>query len=392
MNSPVIEILAPRYEIAWYPWAVQYFFLVALAYCSVWLALPGLLSSRSGGWSATARYALLAAMTTAICAPVALLADLHQPLRFWHSYAYFTPTSWMSIGSLLLPPFVFVVIGLAWLVWRVPMLAWRERQGWTGRIARLATLGGWQTPRLGVRLLAIVAAILSLSIMVYTGSEIAIVEGRPLWNTIWLPPLLLTTGMMGTAGLIMLLNRVAGPWDDGTDRKMLGVITLFGLLTAGVVLMWGMEGLFIEGSSVAAAIDSVRHEPHWRNTAIWGMFAGALLTLAAAALLRWPRWRLGAGIPGPWLVGLIALHMAWMARWVILMHVQTVQKQTAGYSEYIVGWQSSGWGGVIGIFGLWLALILIIDIFVPWRAAFGGSMPGPRKPSLSADQGVATHG
>ncbi|MDF2096477.1 NrfD/PsrC family molybdoenzyme membrane anchor subunit [Aquibaculum arenosum] len=392
MNSPVIEILAPRYEIAWYPWAVQYFFLVALAYCSVWLALPGLLFGRNGRWAATARYALLAAMTTAICAPIALLADLHQPLRFWHFYAHFTSTSWMSIGSLLLPPFVFAVIGLAWLVWREPMLAWRERQDWTGRIARIATLGGWQTPHFAVRILAVVAAILSLSIMVYTGSEIAVVEGRPLWNTIWLPPLLLTTGMMGAAGLVLLLNRVAGPWDAGTDRKMLGVITLFGLLTAGVVLMWGMEGLFVEGSSIAAAIDSVRHEPHWRNTAIWGMLAGAVLTLAAGLMLWRAGWSNKPKILGPWILGLVALHMAWMARWVVLMHVQTVQKQTAGYSEYIVGWQSSGWGGVIGIFGLWLAVILIIDIFVPWRAALGGSTGEPRPAPLSPNQGVATHG
>ena len=392
MNSPVIEILAPRYEIAWYPWAVQYFFLVALAYCSVWLALPGLLFGRNGRWAATARYALLAAMTTAICAPVALLADLHQPLRFWHFYAHFTPSSWMSIGSLLLPPFVFAVIGLAWMVWREPMLAWRKRQDWTGRIARIATLGSWQTPRFAVRLLAVVAALLSLSIMVYTGSEIAIVEGRPLWNTIWLPPLCLTTGRMGAAGMVLLLNRVTGPWDEETDRKMLGVITLFGLLTAGVVVMWGMEGLFVEGSSIAAAIDSVRHDPHWRKTAIWGMLVGAVLTLAAALLWWQPRRRTEAGILGPWILGLVALHMAWMARWVILMHVQTVQKQTAGYSEYIVGWQSSGWGGVIGIFGLWLAVFLVIDIFVPWRSALGGSTTEAHRATVSANEGVATHG
>ena len=39
MNS-TIELLAPRYDIAWYPWAVQYFFMIAVSYASLWLAAP----------------------------------------------------------------------------------------------------------------------------------------------------------------------------------------------------------------------------------------------------------------------------------------------------------------------------------------------------------------
>lgn len=386
MNSPVIEILAPRYQLAWYPWAVQYFFLVALSYCSFWIAVPGLLLDRAE-WRGTARFALLAAMTTAIVAPIALLADLHQPLRFWHFYAYFTTTSWMSMGSLMLPPYVLAIVALAWLAWREPMLAWRSRGDWRGTLARLVTLGGWHSHRAIVWGLGAVALVLSLGITLYTGSEIAIIKARSLWNTPWLIPVFITTGMIGAAGLILILNRFAGPRSDATVRQMLGLIAFSGVVTAIMAALWVFEGLFYADSSVAAAINSVRWDYEWRMSAFWGVTVGAILTLGALLAL----WRTNLRGIG-WLMGLIGLHLAWMTRWVILMDVQTVQKQTAGFSQYVVGWHSNGWVGVIGTFGLWLALVMIIDILVPWRAALGGADTTPdHAPDLRAE-GAASHG
>lgn len=386
MNSPVIEILAPRYQLAWYPWAVQYFFLVALSYCSFWIAVPGLLLDRAE-WRGTARFALLAAMTTAIVAPIALLADLHQPLRFWHFYAYFTTTSWMSMGSLMLPPYVLAIVALAWLAWREPMLAWRSRGDWRGTLARLVTLGGWHSHRAIVWGLGAVALVLSLGITLYTGSEIAIIKARSLWNTPWLIPVFITTGMIGAAGLILILNRFAGPRSDATVRQMLGLIAFSGVVTAIMAALWVFEGLFYADSSVAAAINSVRWDYEWRMSAFWGVTVGAILTLGALLAL----WRTNLRGIG-WLMGLIGLHLAWMTRWVILMDVQTVQKQTAGFSQYVVGWHSNGWVGVIGTFGLWLALVMIIDILVPWRAALGGADTTPgHEPELRAE-GAASHG
>lgn len=386
MNSPVIEILAPRYQLAWQPWAVQYFFLVALSYCAFWISVPGLLLRRAR-WVSTARFALLAAMTTAIVAPVALLADLHQPLRFWHFYAYFTPTSWMSIGSLMLPPYVFSVIALAWLVWREPMLAWHGRDDWRGSVARIATLGRWHARRGLVLAVGGIAMLLSLGITIYTGSEIAIIKARSLWYTPWLIPLFITTGMIGAAGLILVLNRIAGPRSQDTVRQMLSLILYSGLLSAVIFVLWVLEGLFYSDSSVAAAIQSVRWDPEWRTAAFWGVTVGAILTLGAGLAL----WRTNLRGLG-WIFGLVGLHLAWMTRWVILMEVQTVQKQTAGMSQYVVGWNSNGWVGVIGTFGLWLAIVMVIDIFVPWRAALGGTDTTPAGDTRLSAEGVADHG
>ncbi len=364
MNSLSIEVLAPRYEIAWYPWAVQYFFMIALSYGALLLALPGVLLGRRD-WQATARLALLACVTTAVVAPVALLADLHQPLRFWHFYAFFTPWSWMSLGSLFLPLYVVSVLGLAWLVWRTPLRATAARPGLGGRIARLVTLGDWQSPRLLVRLVALAALAAALAIMVYTGSEVAILKGRPLWHTAWLPVFFVSTALFGAAGLVLLLNRFAGRRAPQVDRQMLLALLAAVLATGLVAAGWLAEGLINRGSSVAAALDSVRYSPDWRGTALWGLLAGLALLFGTALLLLRPGLRGG----GAWLLGLLGLHTAWMARWVVLMDVQTVARHSAGYHHYGIAAGSQGWLGIIGTFGLWLALLLVIDLLVPWRAA-----------------------
>lgn len=394
-NMESIELIAPRYDIAWYPWAVQYFFLVALSYTSLWLALPGAVFGLKR-WKPVARLALVAAVTTAIVAPVSLLADLHQPLRFWHFYAYFTPWSWMSIGSIFLPIFVVATIGLAWLVWREPMQEWRDEPGLIGRVARLATLGRWGSPRWLIVLTGLGAFAASVVVAVYTGYEIAIVKGRPLWHTNFLPVMFVATGLIGSVGLMLILDRFSGlraaelgampvgPRDRTVSRELLGVLLIACILAGLTASGWFAVGLSQSDASVTAALNSVRDNPDWRAMTFRAVSTGGVLFLGVGALLLRPQIR---GLA--WLFGLLALHTAWMFRWAVLMNVQTVQRQTAGISEYHMALGSGGLLGIVGSFGLWLAVLMLIDIFVPWRAALGGA--GAQ--SVSSDmKGVLSHG
>lgn len=360
MNSLVTEIVVPRYGLAWYPWAVQYFFLVALSYCTLWLSAPGLLGAKT--WRSTTRLALFACVSTTLVAPIALLADLHQPLRFWHFYAHPAPWSWMSIGAFILPIYVGTVVALGYLFWRPAMQGLREAPGLQGLVARQVCLGNWQTPRFLVPLLTLAALALSTGIMLYTGAEIAVIKGRPLWNTAWLPVMFVTTGMLGATGLVLVLNRFSGLRSASTSRRMLVLMTISGLACGLIALTWYLDGNNQVSGSVAEALNSIRDNPTWRNMAFWGLFAGALLTASALVISIRPRL-----LPLSWLVGLLALHVAWMFRWAVLMDVQTVARNTAGSNDYSIAFGSSGWLGVIGIFGLWLAALLLIELFVPWR-------------------------
>lgn len=383
MNSLVTEVVVPRYGLAWYPWAVQYFFLVALSYCTLWLSAPGLLGAKN--WLKTSRLALFACVSTTLVAPVALLADLHQPLRFWHFYAHPTPWSWMSIGAFVLPLYVGAVVALGYLFWRPSMQELRDAPGLQGLVARLVCLGNWQTPRVLVPLLTLAALALSTGIILYTGAEVAVVKGRPLWNTVWLPVMFLTTGILGATGLVLVLNRISGVRHLATDRRMLSIMTLSGLICGLIALTWYLDGSNEVSGSVAEALESIRGNPTWRNMAFWGLFAGAFLTASAWLLSIRPRLQ-----PLAWLAGLLALHVAWMFRWAVLMDVQTVARNTAGTNDYSIAFGSSGWLGVIGIFGLWLAALLLIELFVPWRDNATDPTANPR--STVAPEGAVHHG
>src|SRR5690554_1023694 len=157
----IIELLTPSYEAAWLPWAVQYFFLIGICATTAIMATAAALAPRGSGMNALLPALIAVLLVSALSAPVSLLADLHQPGRFWHFYAHFTPWSWMSIGAVLLPVFIILSLGFC-LFW-------------------------WLRKDSLMRLTGLVLIFSALSILVYTGAEIMVVRSRPLWYTIFLP-------------------------------------------------------------------------------------------------------------------------------------------------------------------------------------------------------------
>jgi tetrathionate reductase subunit C len=389
--SLVTEVVVPRYGIAWYPWAVQYFFLIALSYTSLWIAVPGIILGKKH-WLATSRLALLACVSTTLVAPVALLADLHQPLRFWHFYAHPTPWSWMSLGSFLLPLHLASTVLLAWLAWRPALKARsQENDGWFSLIAGWIAWGDWQVSRKIMVLVGLAALATSVGMMIYTGAEVAIVKGRPLWHTIWLPPMFVATGIVGACGLILLLNRISGMRQADTNRQMLAIMVGACVVAGFIALTWFLDGANAVSGSVAAALDSIDQSAAWRSTAIEGGIAGVLLAALAFVVRRTPARRKAFG----WVLGLLALHVAWMFRWVVLMNVQTVARNSAGFHDYHVAFGSYGLTGIIGIFGLWLTALLLIELFVPWREASldpQRDAPASNISVSAASQGAPRHG
>ena len=305
----IIELLTPAYEAAWLPWAVQYFFLVGIAATSA-ITVTGLaIAGRAG----SASWRLLPAGVTvlavsAIAAPVSLLADLHQPGRFWHFYAHLTPWSWMSIGAFLLP--VFVVLAMAFCV-----LWWMGKEGL-------------------MRGVGILLAISAISILLYTGLEVMVVRARPLWNTIFLPINFALTGWLSTIGAMLLVSR----WMPGGLNAMPAALlrrlglTAFALLLIGA-LSWTASGLLGLDPSFGAAVRLFELFPVWKLS-LWGSLLAAIVMLASG----------------------------WIFRWITFMAVQGVPKYGAGL--YVVQMPLGGDGllGMIGVLGLCIALISIVTI------------------------------
>lgn len=337
----IIELLTPSYDVAWLPWAVQYFFLAGVATGAA-LLVAGCVWGPAG--SIRQRLLPMAVLTLAvsvIAAPVSLLADLHQPARFWHFYAHFTPWSWMSVGALLLPAFVGVSV-LTCASW------WLGKPHWMRGLSPLLALA-------------------ALAICVYTGAEIMAVRSRALWNTAWVPVNLALTGWLATVGMAFVLQRFL-PVALRPGVAALQALRVLGIALAGalvgVALAWVLTGIGGGNASFDAARRLWHDFPVWRLTMTGSALFGAIVMgtlLRGRHALGSSRYTLllGAGLAGS----------AWAFRWALFMGVQGVPKYGAGLYLYHMPVGGDGLLGMVGMVGLYVALVAMatwaLDQFPP---------------------------
>lgn len=345
------ELLAPDQPITWLPWAVQYFFLIGLAYGALWLGAFDLWRKAQDPRLQTLAAVLMVA--AGLVAPIALTADLHQPARAWHFYAQTRFTSIMWYGAYLLPLFSLLSMLLGWLLLR-PALARRgEVHDRVAALARLLCLGSWSGDA-WLRPLAVVAALSGLSIALYTGLETMAVQARPLWHTPWLPWLLALSALLAAQSALLLLNRLLAGWQQHTEAGLLRQIRPTLALLALSLLGWALAG----GASAAEASALYRLDPSWRLAAHW-----LLLTLGLLGLLLLAGSRLSPPLQ-TWGLGLLALHLVWGLRWLVLIQGQLVPKYGAGVYLYDIAWGPAGVLGILGTFGLLLALLVALSELV----------------------------
>ncbi len=63
-------------------------------------------------------------------------------------------------------------------------------------------------------------------------------------------------------------------------------------------------------------------------------------------------------------MAILALGAAWITRWVTMMAVQTIAKYDIGAQPYQLSLGPDGLLGIVGMFGLWLALALLTSELV----------------------------
>lgn len=323
----IIELLTPAYDAAWLPWAVQYFFLIGIAATAALLA-AGLSFGKADSACARLLPAVVSVLVvTVIAAPVSLLADLHQPGRFWHFYAHPSPWSWMSLGAFLLPVFVVSALAFAGL-W------WLDRQK-------------------PLRALAILLALSAISILVYTGAEVMVIRSRPLWDTIFLPINFALTGLLGTLGAVLLVARwlPAGPREFPLAllRRLALAVVIALMLTA---VVWLIQGAASQSPSFTAMLKLYQEFGAWQAAVLGSILGGLVLTVLVVKLPTAP-----VNDKLPWLTAVAMLAAAWAFRWIVFMAVQTVPKFGAGLYLQSLPWGSDGVLGMVGVFGLVIALI-----------------------------------
>lgn len=326
----ITEILSPYYEVAWLPWAVQYFFLIGIAATSAIVAAACAFAHPGSDWDRVLPSVTTLLLVCAIAAPVSLLADLHQPGRFWHFYVNFTPWSWMSWGAVLLPVFTIVALVFGALWW----FGFRRLQRATG----------------------VFLVLCAISILVYTGAEVMIVRARVLWHTYLLPVNFVLTAFLGTVGGILLVTRFLSaayaPLPRGPVLVM-GIAASVALVLAA--LGWMLLGLSGLDASFPMAYAVFAEFPAWRFGLMASLVAGAVIL---AMLWLWSARE--KGMVFQIMLAVMMLSSAWMFRWVVLMSIQSVPKYGAGLYLYSMPLGGDGLMGIVGMFGLCAALISIL--------------------------------
>jgi len=321
----ITEMLAQPQPITWLPWAVQYFFFIGIAACAVLLACAArwLRHRHSEPFE---RVCLFIALTCGITAPLALTADLHQTARFWHFYAWPTPWSWMPWGALFLPLFT-LLLGLWFLLFHL-------RKGNT----RL------------LRALALATALTAIGLLLYTGREVSVVRARPVWFSYWLPVAMFLSAMSALLAMLGLALR------DLARRLLQGqAVTL--VLLGAVMLAWYL------GNTLSG--EALRQQ--WRPGGEIRLYLIALILLWAVTLtmsLYASRYRpsLFTMLANMLLVAILC----WMLRWTVLIGGQIIPKYNALTNDYSLPMGTDGLLAIIGTFGLWLALSIVLGECVTW--------------------------
>jgi len=350
MNTTV-EVLGFAREPGWLPWAVQYFFLIGISTAAFFLSLPGLVW-RNPDWRGVSRRALLAALVCGLTAPVALLADLHQPGRFLNFYLHPNLGSWMAWGSFFIPLYLLGLIGYAWLCLRPLLAELAKRPSPLAGLYRKLSYGGHDNLSV-IKAAALVATLGAFLVLLYTGMEVMVVQARSLWNTALLPLIFAVTAMTGGIGMTALFEALTG---NRQSAPLLNQWLARGVwVTLALLTLWLVFGLFGTSTAAAEALAAMHGSFGWMVTGGW-LFGSTLLTFWLART-----YRNSLLVPA-----LLALHGAWLIRWVVFIGGQSLPKMGSASHSYYLTLTPDSLLGIVGMAGLCVTLYIILTSLIPW--------------------------
>lgn len=191
-----------------------------------------------------------------LIAPVCLIFDLHQPLRFWHTLvpSFFNTTAALSYGTWLLTVYPAANMVYIWFIF-----VKNDRM---------------------MKIMGTITVPFAVSVHAYTGLAFALVRGRAWWHSALMPGYFLTSAILSGVALLLIVAFVMNRFSEkklGEDvisdlyNMMIGIILvdLFWVLSFGLTL-----GL--SNADGFASIMVALHDPLY----LWGeIIFGMLLPL-----------------------------------------------------------------------------------------------------------------
>ena len=220
------------------------------------------------------RLATYLGIPLAIIGVLLLVVDLGQPLRFWHLFTQFKPTSPMSMGTGILLAWVAIAIIMAVLWWFENRLTETTARS----LRRLTGFLGWTD------------LVLAVLLMAYTGVLLA-VSNQSLWaGTVVLPCLFVASAISTGIAILIIAAMVANAINKGGFAELkLALSQVFGNTD------WTVSNRTIARLAEADAIIIVVEIVALIGYAIWlatSAMAGAgeALGLLTTGILAAPFW------------------------------------------------------------------------------------------------------
>jgi Ni/Fe-hydrogenase subunit HybB-like protein len=170
-----------------------------------------------------------------VLAPLCLIADLGQPLRFWHLFPYLNVTSVITWGSFLLTAYPLNSVIYGFFMFR--------------------------GDRRLTKVFAMIGIPLAISVHGYTGFILALSKARALWNTALMPIYFLVSAMVSGIAMMMLVVIIQGKFFSTDKRVNTEILSdLGGVLIAALLL-----DLFLVFSDILVLLTA---DPEARHSAL----------------------------------------------------------------------------------------------------------------------------
>ncbi len=175
----------------------------------------------------------------------------------------------------------------------------------------------------------------------------SVVQARPVWFSYAFPVAMFLSALQTFLALLISVSK-----SEGTLARKLAwgqIVTLVAL--ALVVVAWA-SGNTLSGSAIRQWLDVASSAQHY---AIGWVVLWLISLVLCTLVLRNP-----LSLPLRIVLALSAMALCWLMRWTLLIQVQTVPKFNAQFNPYTLPSGTDGWLAIVGTFGLWIALIIIV--------------------------------
>ncbi len=184
-------------------------------------------------WKPIGKIGAIGALIVLAVAPIFLLIDLTQPLRFWHLFSFVNFRSAISWGTFFLTAYPPIGLIYAWCVLRGNY-----------RAAKIWGLFGFP---------------IAVSVHGYTGFILALAKGPALWNTPINPILFLVSAMVSGLALIIIILNIRYYYLTQSEERKAADVRITNTLVAMMYIFLIIE-IFLMACDIAVLANSGTEE------------------------------------------------------------------------------------------------------------------------------------